>query len=326
MKPQRIEISYKTILFIVALAMTLLFLWSIKNILLLLFICFLFAETLNPTIVALEKLKINRALGIILVYLTIISLISFSIAGIVPIVIEQTIGLINVLPNIVSRIDIFGISVNSIDWASQFKFIESLPTSIARITVSFFSNFFSLFVVLFMTFYLLLERKNIRNYSFKIFGSRGREKTLIFLELLEKHLGNWVNAEIILMTTIGLLSFLSFTLIGLNYALPLAIIAGLLEAVPGLGPAISTILAAMVGLTISPMTSLLAVISGIIIQQLENNFIVPKIMKEAVGINPLITIIAIAVGAQLGGVMGAILAVPVYLTINALVVTLLEKK
>lgn len=326
MKPQRIEISYKTILFIVALSVILILLWSIRNILILLFICFLFAETLNPTIVSLEKLKINRAIAIILVYFSIISFISFAVAGIVPIVVEQTTGLINVLPSIISQIDIFGFSVNSIDWASQFKFIESLPTSIARLTVSIFSNFFSFFVVLFMTFYLLIERNNIRNYSFKIFGSRGREKTLLFLELLEKHLGNWVNAEIILMTTIGLLSFFSFTLIGLNYALPLAIIAGLLEAVPGLGPAISTILAAMVGLTISPMTSLLAIISGIIIQQLENNFIVPKVMKETVGINPLVTIISIAIGAQLGGILGAILAVPVYLTINALLVTMLEKK
>ena len=81
---------------------------------------------------------------------------------------------------------------------------------------------------------------------------------------------------------------------------------------------LSSILAGIFGLTISPITGVLAVIWGIIVQQLENNFIVPKIMKEAIGINPLITILLIASGARLGGVVGAIIALPLYITVETI--------
>jgi len=114
-------------------------------------------------------------------------------------------------------------------------------------------------------------------------------------------------------------------IIGVNYALPLAIIAGLLEMVPNIGPTIASILAGLFGLTISPLIGLLAVLWGIIVQQLENNFIVPKIMKETVGINPLITILLIASGAKLGGIIGAVIAVPLYLTAETIFKTLTKK-
>ena len=88
--------------------------------------------------------------------------------------------------------------------------------------------------------------------------------------------------------------------------------------IPNIGPTIASILAGLVGLIVSPLTALLAVVWGIIVQQLENNFIVPKIMKEATGINPLITILLIASGARLGGVVGAIIALPLYITVETI--------
>jgi len=115
-------------------------------------------------------------------------------------------------------------------------------------------------------------------------------------------------------------------LLGLNYALPLALIAGLLEIVPNIGPTVSTVLAAVVALTISPLTALLTVAWGIFVQQLENNLIVPKIMKHTVGLNPLVTIFFLLVGAKLAGVAGAILAIPVFLTIDAVLRVLLPQR
>jgi len=326
MKPQRIEISYKTIFFITIFIAFLLVLWSIRSILMLLLVCFLLMEAINPTVSRLEKLKIPRPLTILLIYAAIITIVSFAIAGIIPIMIEQTTGLVNTLPDLVSNARVFGLPVSLINWSSQFRFIENLPAEIAKTAVSLVSNLFSLFVIFVITFYLLLERKNIHNYSFKIFGAEGRKKTIMILEMLEKRLGSWVNAEIILMTTIGLLSYLAYTLIGLKYTVPLAVIAGLLEAVPNIGPTISAIMAAVVGLTISPITALLAIIAGIVIQQLENNVIVPKIMKETLSLNPLVTILAISIGAKLGGVVGALLAVPVFLTVQVIVTVLSNKK
>ena len=128
------------------------------------------------------------------------------------------------------------------------------------------------------------------------------------------------------MTIIGILSYIGYTILGLRYAVPLAIFAGLLEAVPVIGPVVTTALAALVGFTISPLTGVLAIAVGTVIQQLENNIIVPRIMKKSVGFNPLVTILLIASGAKLGGVIGAVLALPLFLTLQTVIKVLIEKK
>lgn len=323
MKPQRIEISHKTIIFTTLFLASLYLFWQVRSLIYLMFFCFIFMEALNPTVSRLEKLKIPRPFAILFLYAIILAFFSFAIAGIVPILIEQTRGLIKSLPGLVENLSIFGVS--AIDLSSQLKIVETLPENIAKTILALFSNIFSAFIILVVTFYLLLERKNIGNYSFQVFGLDGKRQTIRILEQLENRLGSWVNAEIFLMIAVGLLSYLGYLILGLNYAVPLAILAGMLEIVPNIGPTIAALAAGFVGLTVSPLIAVLAIIWGIVVQQLENNFIVPKIMKSTIGLNPLVTILLLAAGAKLGGVLGAVLAVPVYLTIEAVVKVLTTK-
>lgn len=323
MKPQRVEISYKTIIFIVVLSIFLAFLWQLRSLLILLYVCFIFMAAINHTINRLEKYKIPRALTIFFVYLLIIAAISFALASIIPVLVEQTNALIVALPDIMRNTQFFGTS--AIDWSSQFKILETLPANIAKATVSVFSNVLSTLIIFMITFYLLEERKNLGKYSFEFFGQKGKDKTLKILDQLETRLSSWVNAQLFLMVIVGLLSYFGYFILGLNYAVPLAIVAGLLEVVPNIGPTIAAILAAFVGLTVSPLTAVLAIIWGTIVQQLENNFIVPKVMKETVGINPLITLLVLAAGAKIGGVVGALLSIPTYLFIETTLKILNEK-
>lgn len=323
MTPRKIEISFKTIVITVGFLIALALLWFVRDILLLFFVCFMFMEAINPSVVRLEKLKIPRVLAIMLLYLLILAVISFSIAGIVPAFIEQTDSLVKNIPSLIKNVNFFGAS--AIDLSSQFKLIETLPGNIANAVLSIFGDIFSGLVVMMITLYMLLERKNISTYAGRFFGDKWKVKSERILELLESRMGSWVNAMILLMIVIGVLSYLGYLVIGLKYAIPLAIIAGLLEVVPTIGPIVAVVLAALIGLTISPLTALLAVIWGIVIQQLENNFIVPKIMKESVGLNPLVTIFLLIIGAKLGGVIGALISVPVYLTIEIIVKVVRER-
>lgn len=324
MKTKRIEISYKTIIFTVLFLISLVLLWQIRSIILLLFISFIFMEALNPAVSRLEKIKIPRPLGILIIYILILATLSFTVAGIVPILVEQTAGLISSLPNMLQNVKIFG--NNAIDLSSQFKILENIPTNIAKTAVEIVTNIISGFVIFFLTFYLLLEKKNFPKYSLSVFGETGKQKFLEIIDALESRLGHWVNAQFFLMTIIGICSYVAYLLLGLKYAVPLAILAGLLEAVPTIGPILTSIVASIVGFTISPLTGLLTIGAGIIIQQLENNIIVPKIMKETIGLNPLITILLIATGAQLAGITGALLAVPLYLIIETVIKILVVKK
>jgi predicted PurR-regulated permease PerM len=127
------------------------------------------------------------------------------------------------------------------------------------------------------------------------------------------------------MLIIGLMTYVSLILLGIPYALPLAVLAGILEAVPNLGPTIAAIPAILIGLTVSPIVALGALIASIVIQQVESNWIVPKVMQSATGTEPLVTIVVLLVGFTLGGVAGAVLSMPIYLTIQT-VVTAINKK
>ena len=128
------------------------------------------------------------------------------------------------------------------------------------------------------------------------------------------------------MTTIGILSYIGYLIIGLPYALPMAVLAGLLEVVPNIGPTVATAAAFLVGLTVSPLTAFIALGIGILIQQLENNLIVPRIMRSAVGLNPLITILLITSGAQLSNIIGAVIAVPTFLIIETIITMVLNER
>lgn len=322
MKPQKVEISYKTIIFFVLFILSLLVVWQLRSLILLVFLCYIFMEGLNPLVSWFEKLKLPRVMAILVVYAIIITTISFSFAGIIPALVEQSTNLINSLPGAIQSINVLGL--NPVDFSSQLKLLENLPGNIASTALSIFSNILSVFIFFVITFYLLLERKNFDKYLVKIFGQKD-SKAAEVMNQLEKRLGHWVNAQLFLMIIIGILSYIGYLIIGVNYALPLAIIAGILEMVPNIGPTIASILAGLFGLTISPLIALLAVTWGIIVQQLENNFIVPKVMKETVGINPIITILLIVSGAKLGGVIGAVIAVPLYLTIETIFKTLAKK-
>jgi len=324
MTPQKIEISYKTIVFTAVLGIGLYLAWLLRGLILLLFICLLLTETLNPAVTRLQKLKIPRTLGILLLYLIIFAILSFSIAGIVPIFVTQTSGLIKTLPGTLENFKIFGTS--AVDLSNQFKIIETLPSEIAQTALSVFSNLAVGFLVLVITFFLLHERNRVDSYSQRAFGSGGQVKVAKIINLLENRLGKWVNGLILQMLVIGLLSYLVYVIIGLNYAVPLAIIAGILEIIPIIGAVIAVSLASLVALNISPLIMLIVVMTGVVIHLIINNLITPKIMKEAVGLNPLVTILLMTIGVELAGATGIILAIPIFLTLQIVTEVLLEKK
>lgn len=312
MTVQKVEISQKTIIFLIIFLLSLFVAWQLRSLILLFFLCFIFMEALNPAVIWMQKFKIPQVVAIIILYILIWSGISFSLAGAIPIIVTETTNLIKILPSTLDKITLLG--VNPVDISSQLKILENIPGTFASTVLSVFSNLISVFAFFIITFYLLLERKNFEKYAINFFDQKNANKAVEILNLLEKRLGRWVSGQFFLMFIIGFLSYFGYQIMGLNYALPLGIIAGFLEMVPNIGPVVTSLLAGLVGLTISPTVGLMAVGWGVVVQQLENNFIVPKIMKDNLGLNPLVTIFLIAIGGSLAGIIGAIIAVPLFLT------------
>ncbi len=132
-----------------------------------------------------------------------------------------------------------------------------------------------------------------------------------FTQKLELRMGAWMRGQLILMLVIGLTTYIGLSLLGIRYALSLAVLAGLLEVVPIIGPVVSSIPAFLVASATSMFAGGTTLVLYLIIQQLENNILVPYVINKTAGINPIMTLIALSVGGRIGGLLGAILAVPV---------------
>lgn len=308
---RRIDISWKTIVFITVFLLSLWILYQIIDLILLLFVALILMSALAPIVAFLEKIKIPKALSIIIVY----TLVFGILGGILTIsftpLIDQTATLIQVLPSAVVEI----LSVSQVDAGFLQKELTGLTGNIFSLTKTLFNNLIAIILLLVLSFYLLLERENLEKRASSLFiGNEERVRKLL-IEVEEK-LGMWLRGQIILSIVIGVLAYLGLTILQIPYALPLAIWAGLLEVIPVIGPIISAIPVILLALTISPLLAAGSAAMYFVIQQLENHLIVPQIMGKAVGLNPLIVILAIAVGGRLLGVGGALLAVPIVVVVQ----------
>ena len=142
----------------------------------------------------------------------------------------------------------------------------------------------------------------------------------------EKRMRAWFWGELTLMFVIGTLTFIGLNIIGVRYALPLAIIAGLLEIAPVIGPIISAIPAFIVGIGDTQYLGMAVVILYFIIQQFENQVIVPLVMKRAVGIAPIATLSALIIGGKIAGVIGILLAIPTALFLETIIVEIAKNR
>jgi len=312
--PSKIEVSHRTIIFTTFFLIGLWLLLQIMQIILALFVAVVLMSALNPLVDKMERKYFPRILAIILVYAVILSGFILIIASVIPPLVEQTSILINQAPLQIQQLGFLGIDPNLL--ISQMPNLAEIPANILKFSLGLFSNIVALLAVFLITFYLLLERKDLQHHLIVLFGEGQEKRAADFINKAEKRLGGWVRGEIILMTIIAVMTYLGLRILGIEFALPLALLAGVLEIVPNIGPIISSVPAIIAGLAISPLMGLAVAALYFLIQQLENTLIVPKVMEKTAGVNPLVTILSLAIGFKLGGIIGAILAVPVVLLLQ----------
>ena len=317
----RIDISIKTILFAVGLVALIWLLLQISDILFLLFIAFLLMTAIHPLITYLEKIHIPRAIGILLVYVVLFGFIGVTVVSAIPALIVQFGKLIAELPSVVSKLVPYG----NFDVSSVTQQIAPIGESIVRVTLGIFSNVVTVLTVFVFTFYFLLERRHAEDIMVGVLGETLARSTMIVLRRIERRLGAWVRGELILMTAIGIMVFIGLTILRIDFALPLAILAGFLELVPMMGPVLSAVPTVLIAFATSPLLALSVIALYIIVQQLENNIFVPIIMRKSVGFPPIVTILALLIGGRLAGIVGAVLAVPIALVLQEVLMFILTK-
>ncbi len=321
---QKIEISHRTIVFTVFLLIFLWFVYFIRDIILLFFVSLLLMVVLNPVVTKLSRFKIPRLVSIVIIYLFLIGLLVLLITSFTPLIVDQSSRLISLFPILIENVGVVPVLGNSVV-SEILRHLGNFSETIVKFTFSAFSNILSLFAVLVLTFYLLLDREKIENGADSILGREWKRKLKLFLALWEKELGGWLRGQLLLMISVGVLTLLGLLALKIPFSLPLALLAGILEIVPIIGPILSAIPAIIVGFNISPVLGLFVVVLYFIVQQIENHLLAPKIMHKSTGINPVIVILSLTVGMKLAGFLGALLAIPVYLTSKIAIRVFLDK-
>lgn len=318
---QKIDISHKTIIFIAVFILTLWAIYLIRDLLLILFVAIILMSALSPLVNFFVQIKLPKSLSIALTYIIIIGILSGTTAFVLQPLVEESSRLVVSLPQLSGQI----LNIANIDRSVFQSELTTLSKNAFTITLRLFDNLLTIIFLLVFTFYLLLERNNLeyRIASFFI-GREERIKKLIVR--IEEKLGGWLRGQLVLSVIIGLLSYIGLTVLNIPYALPLSIIAGVLEVIPVIGPIISAIPAVLIAATISSLLGFGVAALYFIIQQLENHLIVPQVMKRAVGLNPLMVILAIAIGSRLLGFAGALLAVPLIVVLQIIVTEIINER
>ncbi len=333
------KISVWTILKIVAIFFGLWLVYLLRDIIATMIVALFLAAVINPAVDWLERKKVPRAVGAIIVYIILFTLIGLVISLLVP----PLLGQIKELATNFSYL--WEKSISSLATLRTYGDASSdLPQSVERglaslegalttairgvfsTVTSVFGGLFSLIAVLVITFYLVVQRDSVRSMFYTIIPERHVPFVENLFHQMQEKIGLWTRGQMVLCGVVGLLAYLGLTILGVDYALVLGILAGITELVPYAGPFLGGTFAVFFALAESPFKAFLVVILYILIQQFENNVLVPKVMQRFVGLNPIASIIALLIGFKLGGIVGALFAVPLATTVEILVKSFLHKE
>lgn len=311
-----IEISLKSILLVIGTLLLLLIAWNIRGVLIALFVAYILMSGFAPLVDWLVKRGVNKTLSVTTTYFLAIGFFAILLFAVIPPLVREIRDFASNLPVYVnwlsatfSNSNVPGITTDNLTKLVSSKFDVAL-SNLLGVALNAFSIFLLFIAVAVFAFYLLLEREKIKKNLYLLLPHLPKERVDTLAYKIELKLGSWVRGELVLMLIIGVATYIGLTLLRVEFALPLAVIAGLLEIVPNFGPTISAIPAIIIAFVQAPILAVGVLALYILIQQLENNFIVPKLMEKAVGLSPLVIIFALLVGGSIFGVIGALLAVP----------------
>ena len=312
----KFEISWISLWRISLFALILAGIYLIRDVLTILTLAIIISLALSPMVDFLAGKKIPRLLSCILIFgiflAVFIALSSFFLPKIIPqigdfflIFRENTIHLVNFLfiEEIAEQI-IFGVE----DAFNQF--LKSTQRLIGLV-FSLFGRFFYLLTGIVLSFYLTLRKKGIEGLFQFFLPEAKKEGFLLVFSKIKRRVNLWFKGQIFLCLSIGLATWLGLYLLGVRHALILALLAGVLEIVPIFGPLLAGIVAFLVASGDSFLQGIWVVLLFIIIQQVENNLLVPLIMKKALKIEPVLIILALLIGISLAGFIGFVLAIPI---------------
>jgi predicted PurR-regulated permease PerM len=315
---REIIISVKTVFFILVLALLVYLVFLLGPIILVLTVATIIVLALEGAVQSLTKQKfmnkpLNRSISVTIIYTALIVSILSIVTIVLPLVLTQgkklIISLLSVTEEIplLQSVDLNASNAERIFNVSDFLNVSGNVLSTLTSTLGILAMVVSVIVI---AIYMSIDWPNIKNRILSLFTGRMKNEAGETIEEIELSVGYWLKGQLTLMFAIGAMSFIGLAILNVDYPLALGVAAGLLEIVPILGPIIALVLAGIVAFSESAIKGVAVIALFTLIQQVENNYMVPKVMNKVSGFSPLVILIALLIGSKLLGVIGALIAVP----------------
>src|SRR3990167_1023241 len=322
-RPISINISSAAIFKVIAIFILFYFLSLVSDILILFFVALVIASGLDPWVDWLKKKKIPRSVSVLFLYLVILAVLGLVLYLIIPIIIKEINDLSNNFPRYFesiyskfsdlrdysSKYGVYDKFQGSLDLLSSY--LSSTASGIFFTVTNIFGGIFSFILILVLTFYLAVEENCLKKLVWSIAPARHQPYIMQLVRRAQIKMGYWLRGQLILGLALTIMTYIGLLILDVNYALLLAILVGLFSFIPYMGAILGSLPAGFIAFTQTPLLAIFVIILFYIIQFIEGNFLYPKIMEKAVGLNPIISILAMLAGFKLAGVVGAILSIPV---------------
>lgn len=325
----------KSTLVVIAIFAAAYLLYSITHILILLFVSFFIAAALDPMVDKMEAKKIPRTITVLLIYVLAFVLFLLMIAHFIPLLAEQVnsiASMTNALIIDISKNDVSNYpeyfrpflteiynAINTQLLADQLKAsldilyqqVLNLSGNIWSVLMFLFNGLMNVLIVVVLVFFMTVDEKALSKFTLSLFPANYGDYVTGKLHLIRKHIGYWIRGQLMVSVFAFLVTFVFLAPFGVKYSLTISILAGIMMIIPVFGRVFAWIVTLPIVFNQSPAIALYLTVLYLAISQIENNFIVPLLMKRAVGLNPILIILALLIGYHFLGILGLILAIPI---------------
>ena len=311
----------RTVLVACGVLLGLLVVWQAREVLFLVLLAILLATAIEPLVDRLRRGPFSRGMGILVVYTAIVLVFALPTYLILPGLVAEGGSFLQDLPARLVTLRSYVAAApqpiqqaaETIERSGQAAARPAPPESeqLLQAGLAAAHTLFDVITVFVLAFYWVVERATLKRVLLRAVPRRHVSGVDAVWREVEEKLGAWVRGELVLMFAIGVMSGVGYWALGLPHPLLLAVLAGALEIVPMIGPILSSAPAVLVALANDPLKAIVVAGYALLIQQIENNILLPRIMGHTIGISPIVVLIGILCGAALYGLAGAFLAVPV---------------
>jgi predicted PurR-regulated permease PerM len=302
-------------------------LYRFYQVLFILFVAIILGTVIRPIATWLNRRGFPKVGGVVAVYVVIFALLTGFLLLLFPLIFDQGFAIVKDIPDYYQELRTWvqhspNQLINSIDQflpkeipgtgftiQTDQEMLESTELALGYIS-SIFKVFFIALVTLLLSFHWTLNGQRTIETLLLLFPKNQRENHSEMITMIESKIGYFIAGQGALCLVVGILALIGYIAIGLPNALVLALVAGALEALPMIGPTLGAIPAGLIAFSVSPSTLIWVIIITVIIQILENNLLVPRIMSKAVGVNPFVSLLSIFAFSSLFGLAGALMAIP----------------